>query len=176
MKSTIICTANSIHVYTVLATFNFNNYPECAQSILYNFAPSQCDYGSDTTADSQQTNLCLCSNSGWISDSAKAIYHSCGCQDLTTSAQISSDNCATTDTLSVISIQDYIEDGTGGSSSCWSKGLDPGTIVGIVFGVITFIGVILGLLQLVVAVLGLPQRYAPWMWIQKLYRRCCCSP
>jgi hypothetical protein len=156
----------------VLAAFNFNNYPECAQSFCYELAPPSCDYGSDIDAETEQTDSCLCTNTGFISDLAAHIFQTCGCQILTTSAEVFNDNCAKYQTTSVVSVEDFISLGDGGHTSCGSTGLDPGTKVAIAFGVLgLLVALVIGILQLAVSVLGLDERYRPWPYIRRF---CCC--
>ena len=165
-----------LSVTSVLAAFNFNNYPECAQSLCYELAPPSCDYGSDTDAETEQTDSCLCTNTGFISDLAAHIFQTCGCQILTTSAEVFNDNCAKYQTTSVVSVEDFISLGDGGHTSCGSTGPDAGTIAGIVIGVLALVvAIVIGVLQLAVGVLGLlPDRYEPWPYIQRFFRCCCC--
>jgi hypothetical protein len=165
-----------LHLHTVLAAFNFNNYPECAQSLCYELAPASCDFGSADDYEAEQTDACLCTNSGFISDLASDIYKTCGCQVLTTSAQVFNDNCAKYQTTSVISVEDFIAEGDGGHTSCASTGLDAGTIVGIVFGIVGFFALVVAVLQLVVSIMGLDERYQPWPYIRTFCCCCCCSP
>jgi hypothetical protein len=157
---------------SVLATFNFDNYPECAQTICYEFAPPSCDFGSATDTEAEQTNYCLCTNTGFISDLAAQIFQTCGCQSLTTSAQTFNDNCARHETVSVVSVEDFISLGDGGHTSCGSTGLDLGLKVAIAFGVLgLLVALVIGILQLAVSVLGLDERYRPWPYIRRF---CCC--
>jgi hypothetical protein len=165
-----------LSVSSVLAAFNFNNYPECAQSTCYEFAPPSCDFGNATDAESEQTDYCLCTNKGFVSDIAAQIFQICGCQVLTTSAQVFYDNCVNFQTSSVVSIEDFISLGDGGHTSCGSSGFDPGVIVGIVFGVLAVLLIIvIGVWELAVGVLGLlPEQYGPLPCIKRFFRCCCC--
>jgi hypothetical protein len=167
---------SSLQIYLVFAAFNFNNYPECAQSLCYELAPPSCDFGSADDYEAEQTDACLCTNNGFISDLASEIYKTCGCQVLTTSAQVFNDNCAKYQTTSVISVEDFITEGDGGHTSCGSSGLDPGTIAGIVLGVMgVLVAIFIGVLQIIVGVLGLlPEEYEPWPYIQRFCCCCCC--
>lgn len=153
------------------AAFNFNNFPIYAQSVLYTFAPASCDYGDGNNVDTVRTDNCLCTNLGFLHDSALNIFQACGCQDLQTSAQVISNNCAKYQTNSALSVEDYIN---AGSSTCSnSKGpLDAGVIVGIVFGVLSLFPIALGFLQLFVALGWIRQSAAPWPRIKRAFKRC----
>ena len=156
------------------ANFNFGNYPICAQGILYNVAPLSCDYGSSNNAETERTDACLCINQGFLHDSAKQIYQQCGCADLVTSATVVSDNCAKYQTNSALNEAEYIE---AGNKKCNNAdgGLDTGSIIGIVFGIITFLGIIVAVMQLFTQWNWIPKWAAPWPKIKKVVQWCFCG-
>ena len=156
------------------ADFDFANYPICAQQILYNVAPLSCDHGSIADAEGEMTDACLCIDEGFLQDSAQQIFQQCGCADLTTSATVNSDNCAKYQTNSALSELQYIE---AGSATCNSAGggLDAGSIVGIVFGIVGFLALVVGLMQLFTAWGWIPKWAAPWPKIKKAVKWCFCG-
>lgn len=140
-----------LSVSSVLANFNFDNYPECAQNICYDLAPQSCDYpnfGDATDVEAEPTESCFCTNTAFIIDLAGQIFYDCGCRTLTTSAQVHNDYCAKLQTNSVVSVEDFISLGDEGvHTRCGSTGLGSGTIVGIVIGVLALVvAIVIGVL------------------------------
>lgn len=161
-----------LSISSVLANFNFDNYPECAQTICYALAPQSCN---DPHFRAPPNESCFCTNAAFIIDLAGQIFNTCGCRTLKTSAQVQNDYCAKSQTDSAVSVEYFISLGDGGHTSC-GTGLGSGAIAGIVIGVLALVVAIgIGVLHLAVGVWGLlPERYAPWPYIQRFFRCCCC--
>lgn len=156
---------------SVLADLDFSAYPQCAQPILYGNAPASCDYG-DVGSETQLTNQCLCSNRGFLTDSAKDIYANCGCSDLQASAQTNSDNCERTQVPSVLGVDDYVQAGAGTACSGGGGGLDAGAIVGIVFGIVAFLALVVAVVQLAAMYYGWSEQHRPSRFLKAMF--CCC--
>ena len=166
-------TLGTLFAFPIRADFTFTNFPICAQQILYNVAPLSCDHGSSDDTETRLTDACLCVDEGFLHDSAQQIFQQCGCTDLVTSATVVSDNCAKYQTNSALSEVEYIE---AGSKKCNSAGgLDPGSIVGIVFGIVTIFALVVGVMQLFTTWGWIPQWAAPWPKIKRAVQWCFCG-
>lgn len=111
---------------------DFSDYPSCAQPILLATAPESCYYGDSTTAESQATNNCLCSDTAWLKLMASNIAGGCDCSTLDTSAGTTIANCDFTDTPSVLTTDQIIAAGGCGtkSSTSASSSVQPITTAG----------------------------------------------
>lgn len=106
------------HASLIACSFDFSVYPLCAQPGLQNNAPVSCDYGSDQ-ADITLTDDCLCGDNGFVEGAAAAIYTSCGCDVLTTSAQLMYTACTEyAPGFLQFSVAEIIYAGDGGQSIC----------------------------------------------------------
>jgi hypothetical protein len=105
----------------VACTFDWSVYPSCAQPALQNNAPESCDYGSDEV-DITLTDDCLCSDNGFIESAASEIYTSCGCEILTTSADLMNTACSEyAPGFLQLTVAEIIYAGDGGQSVCGYK-------------------------------------------------------
>ena len=59
--------------YLTTATFNWEDYPICAQAPLENTAPASCDYGSATLTEAEETDNCLCYDTTFLTAAAQSI-------------------------------------------------------------------------------------------------------
>ena len=76
---------------SALAAFDFDDYPLCAQAILYQTAPQNCDYGDTSSSTTAQEDECLCADVDWMHSVASEVYKNCTCEDLlSTAAQMNS--------------------------------------------------------------------------------------
>jgi hypothetical protein len=175
LRSSAMARLFLLHIFLIgqvpLTLAFLSSLPECAQSPSNGlFDTSSCaSYTDETTI-----LLCVCSNTGFLSDAAAAIYKQCGCADLNTTAQVVTQDCESLGTTSALSESAIIQAGCG-STTCPpptpSSGLSAGDIAGIVGGVIGGITLIVALLQLAAALHWIPKRVAPSRYIQSL----CCS-
>lgn len=108
-----------------LSAFNFGPYPECAQSYLYNHAPTYCDYGNLNDQETAEEDKCLCADSGFLGGSAQDIWKNCGCSDLMTTANMIVDICVAYGSNSIYTTDEIIRIGDGGQATC----LNPGATV-----------------------------------------------
>ena len=106
------------HVRLAACTYDFSIYPACAQPALLDNAPESCDYGSDPS-DITNTDECLCSDPAFVESVAQAIYTSCGCDILTTSAQALYAACNYYASGSLqFDVAQIVSAGDGGQSVC----------------------------------------------------------
>jgi hypothetical protein len=108
--------------YLTTATFDWADYPICAQTSLNNTAPESCDYGSATLAEGEESDNCLCYDTTFLTAAAQSIWSSCGCTDLTTSAGVAYSNCFTYAGGMAMSADEFIAAGDGGQGSCSNSG------------------------------------------------------
>jgi hypothetical protein len=102
----------------VFAAFNFSPYPACVQTYLYADAPSQCDYGNTSDDLTKQENICLCSNSAFLTTVSQQIFQNCGCEDLTATANMAVGICEAYQVMPLYSAQQLITMGDGGTYPC----------------------------------------------------------
>jgi len=166
--------------YAACVKANFVKYPSCAQPILVSaFSQTGCNAGDATTLETEITDQCLCRDQGYLTDIARGVYTSCGCDVLKTVAQVNDNTCSHFQTDSALGVVDFIN---AGSPTCasGSQPLSAGVIAGIVLSAITIIvTIVLGIVQYLVSIDKLDEKYAPWPKAMKLFRTmccCCCLP
>ena len=163
-----------VFVVTVQAILDFSRYPQCAQPILHELAPEECEASNLGYKEIQKSNICLCEYHGFPTDAAEKIGSKCSCQDLAAFAQTFTDLCSYTRTASVLGVQDLMEIGNHGDASCEKEPpLDNGDIIAIAFGVAT---VILGALQTAVSCGWIKNnKWGPLTWIRSLWALLPCT-
>ncbi len=97
-------------------------YPACVQQLQLNsqlnYGPADCNFGWSTQEEIDQSNACLCPVADYESETARAIYTNCGCNDLITSASLMVTACELSGTISFYDEAQIISAGDGGQSVC----------------------------------------------------------
>jgi hypothetical protein len=121
----LIFLSHHLSYYSVLAQSEFAIYPQCSQGC---FVASASPAGISLTNNPLVDNPKICTNVQYLQLTAKCIEASCGISTLESIAQSAKDNCDSTGSPLVLSVDQLIQ--LGSSATSTSSSYSPSTTSG----------------------------------------------